>query len=347
MRHQNLMVIKIRTGEICIFQYEYSDDLITSFKKLEYVNNVFSFRSSFENKQKYLMNDTRGRADTTFSTTDDVSAFFLACKNDDLEEFYIILAANSSVYQNSRKKTTPIHTCAKHGSVRCLKALLGINKDFANYIDDVGFTPFSRAAERGQLEAMKILLEFRPTSIFDRDFAQFTPLHRAAQGGFLNICEFLLDNGAIIDAFDPTVHETPLFHACRSGADTVVDLLIKRGANVNALDISLSNCLYLAIPSLCESIGNSENVLEILSRNKIEFQLRNIDNRTPLSLAIELNCYKAIAILLKFGADPDFSPIDHPSESNSHHIGSCKILNSSQTFKTRNMLSVPSGHERR
>ena len=250
----------------------------------------------------------RTRTDTDFSITDETSLFFRSCKFNDVNIVRQLLAADRQYVQAERKGTTPLHVAARAGSTESIALILQTDPSAANVQDCSGFTPFARAAESGRVEAMRQLLAVRPESIQDRDDAMFTPLHRSAGNGHVEATKFLLDMGANINETDSKLVETPLFHACRIGSADVVRLLVERGANVNVFNAAYSSCLFTAVLSLSEDIGKSAEVLEILLKHGAKPDVQNNFSDTPLSFAVKLKCKRAIVILLRNGANPEFAP---------------------------------------
>ncbi len=316
--------------------------------------------------QPWAASLSRSRSESSYSTTDDVSLFFIACRDNDVVSVQRALHTDPALATVLRNGFSALHVAAKYNAVGCVSAILQADPVADRMVDAVaGLTAFARACERGRLDTARVLLEHRKEGVKDLDLAHYSPLHRAAASGNAALCRLLLEHGAEVDYQDPKTKESPLFHAVRVGAVDAARVLIENGAKLDLVNYSYSTCLFLAVrldghdndnPNFHhhyrirtnDNNNNSNNsykdggesMINLLLKSGCNPNVRDDYNTTPLSFAVDRNAFGAITSLLKHGADPEFAP---------HHDMNTleKILRSPHTTKELiNAFEVGLGKER-
>ena len=120
-----------------------------------------------------------------------------------------------------------------------------------------------------------------------------TPLNRAVFFKY-NLVEKLLISGAEVNAKD--VHGiTPFQYAVWGGRTKIVSLLIKHGADINSVT-GKTTSLHTSVMK-----GHYE-IAEILIENDSKLNFIDVDGKTPLDLAVELQREKFVDLLKRNGA---------------------------------------------
>ncbi|KJX98378.1 hypothetical protein TI39_contig415g00015 [Zymoseptoria brevis] len=132
-----------------------------------------------------------------------------------------------------------------------------------------------------------------------------SPLHMAARRGSQKIVQMLLQHGADINARDAQ-SMTPLTLAILQNHEAVASILLARGADVLALDHQQRSALHLAV------LHRRERLLRIIVRHcgKSSGVLDSYDmeGRTPLHVAIEMDFVSAVDVLCAGGANVQLQP---------------------------------------
>jgi ankyrin repeat protein len=157
-----------------------------------------------------------------------------------------------------------------------------------------------------------------------------TPLHLAARAGYTGFVEFLIEVGANVNIKNAS-GATPLHEAVRSGNLDSINALLRARANINAQDARGNSVLHLAIrdipaskhreivelllkqpgidASLWDEHGDSPlhaavirneeiAIVELLLQYGSDINIRNIEGKIPLYVAIELSRSRYIPLLL-------------------------------------------------
>lgn len=122
---------------------------------------------------------------------------------------------------------------ARRGTVDEMKALMAINKDTVNAVNNMGFTPLILACYRGNTEVAEFLI--KTVKNVDYDSSSGTALAAAAVKGNTKLCKALLERGANPNIADPT-GITPLIYATQFENIELMKLLISYKADKKKTD---------------------------------------------------------------------------------------------------------------
>jgi ankyrin repeat protein len=158
-----------------------------------------------------------------------------------------------------------------------------------------------------------------------------TPLHAASRGGHIGFMEFLIEQGADVNIKNAS-GSTPLHEAVRSGKIDAIKKLLTHNVDINAQDARGNSVLHLAIrdvpldthreivnillaqpginPSLWDEYGDSPlhatitlnkdpEIIKVLLKKGSDVNVRNIEGKTPLYMAIEQNRPQYVSVLLE------------------------------------------------
>ncbi|KAI9927864.1 hypothetical protein AWENTII_012481 [Aspergillus wentii] len=147
-----------------------------------------------------------------------------------------------------------------------LDLLLKDDRTSVDMCNEKGRTALSYAAEAGNVDAVRALLEKADPNIKDQE--GYTPLSWA------------------VNTFSSTSHSK------------VISLLVDKGADINTEDNKKLTPLARAADE-----GISDAVMHLLSFNQIDKNHKDIDQRTPLSLAAKSEHIQIMELLLESGAE--------------------------------------------
>lgn len=208
-----------------------------------------------------------------------------------------------------------------------------------NKKDKSGYSPLSNAIDSGQADLVKLLLEKKAEIDFKKDIyisIYRSGKHSSASADGTNVAciflEYLLSNDIKINKEDLI---EGLARASQLGNEKIVSMLLKLGADVNAKDQIHISPIYYSIRYDCEKIfkilieagadvktkSRDLPILSFLARNSdseemfntILKKFPNIDlneesnDSTALMVACENNKKKLIELLIKNGADVNYS----------------------------------------
>ncbi|KAJ5346977.1 uncharacterized protein N7506_000230 [Penicillium brevicompactum] len=134
------------------------------------------------------------------------------------------------------------------------------------------------------------------------DAQSMRPLALATDGrSDTAITKLLLEYGAMANsvAFDK---HTPLLRAVRSNQESKVSLLLNHGADAHILERRTGmNLLHIAA-----SKNASLGIMKMLIDNGIPMDSQDRQGRTPLQVAVTYSSTRAVSLLLRLGANPNF-----------------------------------------
>ncbi|MDR3303283.1 MAG: ankyrin repeat domain-containing protein [Treponema sp.] len=136
-----------------------------------------------------------------------------------------------------------------------------------------------------------------------------TPLHISARAGYIGFIEFLIEQGANVNTKNAS-GSTPLHEAVRSGNLEAITILLKARANINAQDARGNSVLHLAIRDI--PVSKHKEIVELLLQQPdIDPSLWDEHGDSPLHAAIIRNEEVAILeLLLKYGSDVNIRNIE-------------------------------------
>lgn len=235
-----------------------------------------------------------------------------------VETFEVLAAAGADVMSLGPADTTAMHLAANAGHGAIVERLAARAPALIGMPDAAGFTPLHRAAGRGHAETIDIIIRLGAevearTTEKAIGFQGRTALHTAAAGNHAEAINALVAGGADVNApsplLGPPVHIAAYFgnaaaiaalSAC--GADIerpIVYEPIKRKPDTTVSDKEKKDWrpLHIAIDQ-----GHPQALKALLSAGANPNALTGAD-RTPLSLATDLDDAAAIEQLLDRGAD--------------------------------------------
>src|SRR5690606_6107307 len=151
-----------------------------------------------------------------------------------------------------------IFDVARSGSIEELKALISINPDTINVINENGYTPLTLAAYSAN-DAVALYLVDKVKDI-NGNSKYGTPLAAAVFKGRTDIVKALLNAKANPNIAD-TNGSTTLHYAIMMNEETIIKLLIEAKADVNAKDNRGKSALDYA------EMTKNENIILLLKKN--------------------------------------------------------------------------------
>jgi len=139
-----------------------------------------------------------------------------------------------------------------------------------------------------------------------RDEEHNTSLHVAALKGHSVLLDQLLDLGIAIDKQNKTGH-TALHIAAANGHNLIVISLLNRGADTLIYDIQRRNVLHHAIDN--QRLSIDIETIRLLLEHSVVSEEADINNMTPLHLAVKCNQGDVVSLLLDHGVSIDL-PIE-------------------------------------
>ena len=153
-----------------------------------------------------------------------------------------------------------MHWSTKNGDENLCRLLLELNSD-VNTQADGGYTPSHWCALTGNETLCRLLLEHNADSNI-QDNNGYTPLHRAVMNGAVNLIELLLEHKAGVN----TQHKygfTPLHLSARfshKDCNEIIDLLLQYGVqNIDIRDVEGRTPLQMAV-----RCGNAQDVKKLV-----------------------------------------------------------------------------------
>jgi len=211
---------------------------------------------------------------------------------------------------NPERQASLLHLAAGNKMHNVAKLLIEHKADL-NAEDNGQKTPLHYAVQNGDGEMVTLLLSHGAILKENGDL-----LEHSISRGFIQIVEIFLKNGVGVNSRYKN-GETPLHMAAKLPPSCmVVEYLLKHGANVHALDNNGWSPLHVAAAT---SNRNPVGVMFLLEYGAdVNLKTRKdwaknpygpYDGSTALHLAAYSGHVKAIAALLKFGADPNITDI--------------------------------------
>ena len=177
-------------------------------------------------------------------------------------------------------------------------------------------TPLISAVRNGNLDCVKVLVKYGAdiegqAYSFDcgeRRFRNFpfqrcTPLFAAAANGYLDVLTYLVENGADVNAVtrdfvDPHMDRSnsPLTMAIKREHIDTVKFLVDQGADVNLQVKGGSTALHIAANQHFDALRI------LINSGRADVNAYSDHNVTPLMIACQWGCVKAVNCLLQNGA---------------------------------------------
>ncbi len=147
---------------------------------------------------------------------------------------------------------------ARSGSVEELKALMSINADTINAVNEHGYKPLTLAAYNGNIDVALFLID--KVNSINGNSKYGTPLTAAVFKGRKEIVRVLLKAGANPDIAD-TNGTTPLHYAVMMNDAETVRLLVNANADTTAKDYREKTAMDYA------EMTKNEDIILLLNKN--------------------------------------------------------------------------------
>ncbi len=243
---------------------------------------------------------------------------------------HLIIKHSADIDCTNNQNNTPLMLAALNGHVDVLDALVKEFNSSCNVRGYNGYTLLHQACNGGHIELIdKLVIEYG-LDLADKDDDGNTPLHIAAGVGHVETVKHLINNkhSADIDitnnsnmtpwmlaalndhviVFDVLVkefssrchvHRYTLLHlACKHGHIELIDKLVMK--------YGLDRDNYGNTPlHIAAKAGHVETVRHLIIKHKVDFNITNSDNSTPLCSAVECGHEIVIHVLIKeFNCSP-------------------------------------------
>jgi ankyrin repeat protein len=208
----------------------------------------------------------------------------------------LLLAQGANVKRSSPPEGRGlVHEACIKGFANLIPLLVEYGADPAQR-DRFGETPLDLALAYKNANAVAALLKLGEERKQLKAIAQ-EAMEDATVRGFSDIARILMENG--LDINTPTaLGSTYLCDAALKGQKGMAQLLLEHGANVAARNRFGGTALHDA------ALGGSAEIIDLLLDRGADINARNLEAaETPLMIAISLGRLKAMAVLLKRGAN--------------------------------------------
>lgn len=193
-----------------------------------------------------------------------------------------------------------------------------------NTVDEEGTCLLTHAVQKGNFEVVELLLQHKasPTYIAPKSTP---PINAAAYDGKAEITKLLLSHGADPNKVNPVTGNTPLIAAKNK---EMIQILLNAKANLDGVNAKDGNTALNA----AVYYDKDEEVIEFLLVSKANPNIANKDIKSPLTMAIKLNKYNCVKMLIEAKANIEFKdkygrrPLANAVRYNDLHLDS-KIFN--------------------
>jgi len=248
--------------------------------------------------------------------------------NPDFVEFLVESGVQLDLYNDQGRG--PLSIAVSSGHKHILKQLLSYYDCPLEEVDNDGHSLLHLSVYRGFFEITALLLAYG-LDINAVTFNQYTALHFAVDYGDEDIVQLLLDRKDMhIECLDSR-GRTPFAHAILKEKTGIVQKLLEAGSNPNQWVLQRTSALYYAVKNelfdivellidyeadLNRTTQDEGSVLHyalqlgfcgiaqlLIESGRIDVNLCNNDEETPLFLAIRNNDVNIVSLLLTQGAD--------------------------------------------
>eukprot|EP00300_Choanocystis_sp_HF-7_P007251 c15180_g1_i1.p1 GENE.c15180_g1_i1~~c15180_g1_i1.p1 ORF type:complete len:432 (-),score=92.48 c15180_g1_i1:152-1405(-) len=203
------------------------------------------------------------------------------------------------VHRCDQNKCTPLHIASKHNAIEAMKILLEAGARVDQFSSE-GKTPLHVAAEAGGIEALKLLIQYRADiNAQTLNTEQMTGLHFAAIKNHIHIAKLLIDLKANVNIRSHSGGYAPIHLAAMNASVDVAKLLLDFGVDPNLLTSRKDwRPLHFAAKS-----EHSRNMTRLLLQRRANPNVLDVDGRSPLYFAVQLNNAEVAGELLRYGAN--------------------------------------------
>lgn len=257
--------------------------------------------------------DNEGRTPLSWAIT------YLSKEDNELPVVFQTLLDRSSDSLSSKDLhgRTLLSRAAETGQRTVIERLLEKDID-PDMKDDDGRTPLSQAAAGGHLAVALLLLKQKVVDPNSRDKADRTPLWWAAKGGHKDVIKSLLEKKVNPNSRDQDLR-TPLLCAVENKHTAAIELLIQKDSITLAIlaqDGALFPLRFLLTEGSNVNVSNNKgrtplhnaarsghvDIAEELIIWKADINCKDIDDKTPLLLALDGKHHGLVQLLLKHSA---------------------------------------------
>lgn len=271
-------------------------------------NQQVHFQREFVKEQA---SKTSSRADVEALFEDQEGAILLqACHDADLKLIESLLSGRGTFAEETPFRRHLLEEALEHAAVNgddsIVRALLRFNvpvqyRPWGKGKERCGWSPLQQAVNSGDATMTCLLIE--AGADVSSEISGSKPLHIACHIGDLNIMKLLIDAGAPVSSTDrlgfQPIH---IVSAYQEQASQII-LLIDRGAKFEAEDVHTPSWQIrpLQLSCLTGQVDNAQALLERGAMTDIGESLLHM----PLGIAIRQRHVAIVALLLKYGANPN------------------------------------------
>ena len=217
---------------------------------------------------------------------------------------YLLVKKTNQINKKDFKGKTPLLYAILLNNLKMIQFLIQENSNI-NKLDMYQKSLLYYTFENNNIELSKILIN-KGININNQDFKLKSILHYCCNKQNYEFCNYLINQNIDLNLQD-NKGRTALHISVLKGDLELVELLIFNKINLNlkdnngrtALHYSIENG-YFNISKFLIEIGIDLNIQDIYFNNQIE-----IPNRTALHLAVELNHYEILILLINKKANPN------------------------------------------
>lgn len=244
------------------------------------------------------------------------------------------LLQHEKTYLNTRDNLgqTPLMLAIKFKHESVVRELLQHPDVDCRSQDNEGRISVWTAVRTGCVEIVKLLFDKTNTSLDFRDQFGRTPLSHAAQHGEERLVEFLLSKETV----DPDSKDengfTPLSFAVQCSHEETVKVFLDPNKNRGKVTFDSQNNDGWTPLSYAATRGDVRTVGLLLETGRVQPDMPTHDGRTPLSLAAEHGYRKVVELLTKNGVNPNFrdkddrTPLAWAIEGTHKYCTTCSIV---------------------
>lgn len=201
---------------------------------------------------------------------------------------------------------TALHKAVLCKNVGVVKALIKLNASCNVKETAFGYTPLHMAVNVKDPLIAQILVD-NGADLEDEDNAGMSPLLLAINQNDLLFVNFLIELGADLHHLCSRTLNYPLNIAANLGLVAIVKALLKQGADPSRVAPGMANLpIHSAAGSqhanTPELIDKLKEIVELLIENGSEVDVPDKDGNTPIHLALKVNNFKVVEVLIKEGA---------------------------------------------
>ena len=210
----------------------------------------------------------------------------------------LFLEHHADVNTQNKRGETPLLLTVKLGHENLVRLSVEHNAD-VNIPDNDGYKLLQRYVMGGDENLIRFLVEHNAdVNIQNKD--GYTPLHRLVFKKDENRCRWLLEHNPDANIQDNNGY-TPLHRAVMNGAVNLIGLLLQHKADVNIQHKFGFTPLHL---SARFSHKDCNKIIDLLLQYGVQnIDIRDVEGRTPLQMAVRCGNAQAVKKLVDLGAE--------------------------------------------